>query len=521
MLSFSLTLLLASVIAISQATPLRLRSRQRGIQWQQCPDEKDSPLQCANLTVPLDYSGELSNATVPLELFRVPAPNNRSNGSVLLNFGGPGANGRLSLFSYKEILQGITGGNHDLIAVVPRGTGNNTLRFSCYNTELERMTSDLVYDLPNGLSSDTAVGKLWVHSKFKADACYATQNKTGSFVSTASTARDFMSVVDALDEDGMLRYWGISYGTVLGSTLAAMYPDRIDKMVLDAVVNLHEYYQNKEREMFSDADNVFRGFCSGCVDSPETCPLGRNTTAAELEASIYSMIEKIKYNPYSVTVPVLGPTIIDYTTVRTRIISDLYSPVLWPSTASFLNGLLTGNGSAVAEYLASVSVRPSGMEAEAQFGVKCSDAFATMSSAEELAITIQTRQQSSRIGGDTADYVPMVCAHWKLAAKERYDGDFRVKTKTPVLFIGNTHDPVTPLVSARNVSSGFEGSVLLQHDGYGHGSLELASLCTAKATRAYFRNGTLPEANTKCDTTGSLFSGETGWDEVLEELGKK
>lgn len=38
---------------------------------------------------------------------------------------------------------------------------------------------------------------------------------------------------------------GISYGTVLGATLGALYPHRIDKMVLDGVVNVHEYYQNR------------------------------------------------------------------------------------------------------------------------------------------------------------------------------------------------------------------------------------------------------------------------------------
>lgn len=44
-------------------------------------------------------------------------------------------------------------------------------------------------------------------------------------------------------EDGMLRYWGQSYGTVLGATAAAMFPDRIDKMVIDGVVDLPEYYE--------------------------------------------------------------------------------------------------------------------------------------------------------------------------------------------------------------------------------------------------------------------------------------
>jgi pimeloyl-ACP methyl ester carboxylesterase len=35
---------------------------------------------------------------------------------------------------------------------------------------------------------------------------------------------------------------GFSYGTTLGATAAAMFPDRIDKMILDAVQNVHEYY---------------------------------------------------------------------------------------------------------------------------------------------------------------------------------------------------------------------------------------------------------------------------------------
>lgn len=35
---------------------------------------------------------------------------------------------------------------------------------------------------------------------------------------------------------------GLSYGTTLGATVAAMFPDRIDKLILDGVQNPHEYY---------------------------------------------------------------------------------------------------------------------------------------------------------------------------------------------------------------------------------------------------------------------------------------
>jgi pimeloyl-ACP methyl ester carboxylesterase len=51
-------------------------------------------------------------------------------------------------------------------------------------------------------------------------------------------------MADVLDEDGLIRYWGFSYGSALGETIAAMFPDRIDRMIIDGVVNPHEWYND-------------------------------------------------------------------------------------------------------------------------------------------------------------------------------------------------------------------------------------------------------------------------------------
>lgn len=48
----------------------------------------------------------------------------------------------------------------------------------------------------------------WQDSTEIADRCYQFQNKTGNLLGTAFVARDVMQIVDALHEDGMLRYWG-------------------------------------------------------------------------------------------------------------------------------------------------------------------------------------------------------------------------------------------------------------------------------------------------------------------------
>ncbi|KAJ6604895.1 Alpha/Beta hydrolase protein [Mycena sp. CBHHK59/15] len=69
-------------------------------------------------------------------------------------------------------------------------------------------------------------------------------------------------------------------------------------------------------------------------------------------------------------------------------------------------------------------------------------------------------------------------------------------TSTPLLIVGNTADPVTPLAGAIKTSKAFPGSVVLTQDSPGHTSTIAASLCTYGYFRQYFVNGTLPEAGT-------------------------
>jgi hypothetical protein len=59
------------------------------------------------------------------------------------------------------------------------------------------------------------------------------------YVSTTSVARDMLEI---LDKGGWkkLRYWGFSYGTMLGGIFASMYPDRVDRLVSDGKLTLFE-----------------------------------------------------------------------------------------------------------------------------------------------------------------------------------------------------------------------------------------------------------------------------------------
>jgi hypothetical protein len=215
-------------------------------------------------------------------------------------------------------------------------------------------------------------------------------------------------------------------------------------------------------EQITDGDKVFTVFCESCVASPSTCALARNNvTAADLEAKIYNLIDNIKFNP----VP-FNNTLIDYDLIKNGIAAALYGPLYWSGMAAGLDALITGNLTLFAVTWDALLTSAGGATLPLA-GISCSDKPVRFSSVEELRPSVERQYSVSRILGGTYPFLDAVCSQWRMDAKERYLGDFQVRTRNPVLLVGNTGDPLTPLVSARNVSSGLAGSVVLQHNGYG------------------------------------------------------
>ena len=82
--------------------------------------------------------------------------------------------------------------------------------------------------------------------------------------------------------------------------------------------------------------------------------------------------------------------------------------------------------------------------------------------------------------------------------KQQYRGNFQVKTRHPILFVNGEFDVSTPISGAYNASAAFEGSIVLAHDGYGHGIFTSPSKCVAERIHRYFVDGVLPEKGTRC-----------------------
>ena len=99
------------VAASNAATePFRVRNPSTTIKWIKCDPALEKakmsklPIECANVTAPLDYTSPEYNESIILELIRVPAAKQPSKGTILFNFGGPGDAGRSGMVGQMDKL---------------------------------------------------------------------------------------------------------------------------------------------------------------------------------------------------------------------------------------------------------------------------------------------------------------------------------------------------------------------------------------------------------------------------------
>ncbi|OAG09644.1 alpha/beta-hydrolase [Paraphaeosphaeria sporulosa] len=514
-----------------------LGQAQSTIAWSECPkavtDGNGLPSECGTFAVPFDYTDSDSTKKLNLTLVKIKADVQPSRGSILINPGGPGAGGAAFLSTIEGALVfSMTGRQFDLVGFDYRGTGD-TLPVECYDPESiydqaeQFKAAAMIPQLTNASSS--ALGLIWASAGAAAIRCHKSARDTLPYISTAFTARDFIQVVDALGEDGMLRYWGHSYGTELGATIASMFPERIDKMVIDGVINPHDYTEGWEYEPIPVGDVALEKFLEACITAgPDACALARsNATVASLTSAIHNLYEQVKVEPVlmgsNITTDLVGPGDIMNVLNNGLRIAQAYAPYI----AAWFDAIFRRNLTA---YHAARAYLFAGIDAAGPFGVptgvfgiiaiRCADSTFRADTLDEVRPRVEQLGTMSYMFGDTYTAGYLSCARWKVKGKEQYTGDYKAKTKNPMLIIGSPYDLRTPLVSAKNVSAGFEGSVVLQHNGLGHTVLYSPGQCAIQAVRDYFNNGTLPAAGTVCEQDYDVFSGVAITESFLPQGGE-
>ncbi|KAL3422757.1 alpha/beta hydrolase fold family protein [Phlyctema vagabunda] len=485
----------------------------RALEWHKCFDGFD----CARLDVPLDWLDPSDDERAVLAVIRLPATTKTDyKGPVLMNPGGPGGSGIYSLRDHGRSLQTIIGKNHDLISWDPRGVGASTPRLDCWTSQQRANIWSLqdvgVIDSHPGVLYD-AFARSLAYSQSCASAMAGPKSPL-KFVSTASHARDMLEI---LDKTGWskLRYWGFSYGTVLGVTFASMYPEKVERMVNDGNVDLTEWTSGRHIHFMQDTDKVMEAFYRFChIAGPENCALHASSPSA-IEDRFQQVLNDLKVHPIIVPTPPQSmdyPELITYSSLKRLISAALYRPVfMFPSLARVVASLESGDGEPFLNLITTEGMRKQfscecnidsieDLESsdDAFPSIMCSDGEKMTGGVEEFEKYADNLMTQSKSAGAVNVLFRMSCAGWEMRPKWRYSGPFTGNTSHPILFIANIADNVTPMRSAVMNSKGFNDSVVLVQKSYGHTSLTAPSKCTAARIRAYFQDGDMPSPHTEC-----------------------
>lgn len=217
----------------------------RTLTWHPCytTTTPSGTLDCARLDVPLDWLSPSDNHRVTLAVIRLraSAPDKTAHrGPIIFNPGGPGGSGIWALRDHGRDLQAIVGEDYDIVSFDPRGVGASTPRLDCWGG---RATDRALWELQEVGVVDAHPGVLndaFARAGAFSRVCEERWGGEGGllrFSSTASSARDMREVMEQMGER-RVKYWGFSYGTVLGGTFAAMYPGLVERMVCDGEFGL-------------------------------------------------------------------------------------------------------------------------------------------------------------------------------------------------------------------------------------------------------------------------------------------
>jgi len=369
----------------------------------------------------------------------------------------------------------------DLLSWDPRGVNNTTPGFNCFKDSSS-------YDVwryqaqADGLdhTSDISLSMAWARSEALMNTC-AQDDQISKYMNTVLVARDMVEIIEKHAEwrsnqvdtwlassagisttagkqkndpysreavidrtkwrkgEEKLQYWGFSYGTILGATFAAMYPNRVARVVLDGVANAHDYYSTNWTPALLDTDKVMLKFYQYCSQvGRDKCALNiGNVSSSSIQNSVESLLSSVRQDPISVPGnSTRSPTIITYSDLMALFPKMLYTPLEHSTEmAELLADVVHGNGTAFAVYKQnnqkptcpfgetpaadrSLCQSPDwGIEKKAA-AILCTDGKdVTNSTKADFKMAVNASYQQSRFFGEYWSTITLSCIHWNVRPK--------------------------------------------------------------------------------------------------------
>jgi pimeloyl-ACP methyl ester carboxylesterase len=457
------------------------------LSWKDCTNN-DNGFQCATAQVPRDYRN-LGRGSLSLNLIRHLATDSTHRiGSLFVNPGGPGNSAADFVSSVVNRLPAEAASRFDVVGFDPRGVAKSG-QVTC-------MTADETQQVWAGVSASVQPGAFERGQRAAEQFNAACQTRSGDllpYIGTEYVARD-MDLLRAAVGDKKLNYFGVSFGTFIGTVYANLFPTRIRVMALDGAYDPEAYANNPYKYDYGQyvaLEGALNRFLDWCADSPD-CRFGHGDPVAAYDA----LVSDLDDNPVR---DAHGQVVANGATLTYRVMFALNGGRLgWPGIAKDLSAAQQRGGS---------YVDPIGSKSNffaANVSVECADRVYPPSKLL-LRYRLALSTASAPRTGPVIAYGPPgydhshanTCQQWPAKRASRYAGPWKAHGSAPILVVGTTGDPDTPYQDAVTLAATLENGHLLTFVGEGHSGAAHSS-CSQAAEVAYLIDLTMPQDGARC-----------------------
>jgi pimeloyl-ACP methyl ester carboxylesterase len=456
------------------------------LEWTPCGGDE-----CATLTVPLDYD-DPEGATIGLHLNRRPADDSDARlGSMVVNPGGPGAAGS----DVAANAQGYFGSplleHFDVVGFDPRGTGRSD-PVDCLSDA----------DLDDYLAADPAPTTPQETSAFMREVrglgrgCAQESGDLASHISTEETARDIDILRAALGE-AVISYFGFSYGTELGATYAELFPSRVGRFVLDGGVDPSLSVRDATLTQARGFETALRAYVANCLEVTDSCFLGDSLD--EGLSRIQDLLAQVDEEP----LPTTSGRPLTLGLAVTGIITPLYSRDAWIVLSQALRSAFDGDGST----LMLLADQYSGRSSDGTYSSNLMEAFPAISCLDDpegsrpadVPGEYAAFDEASPTFGRVFAWSMVTCHGWRPArGSGQPDITIDAEGAAPIVVVGTTRDPATPLEESEALADQLSSGVLVTRDGDGHTGYFSGNDCVDEAVESYLIEGVVPRDGLMC-----------------------
>ncbi len=444
-------------------------------------------VEIGTFTVPIDYA-DPSKGKFDLNIARHLAmkPNERI-GSLLVNPGGPGFGGSdFAIFAEANFGRPLLD-HFDIVAWDPRGTGLGEPKIDCFDDYDHFFgTGDITPD-------DSAERQQLIDlAEEFAEECIDNNADIYQYVGTNNSARDIDAIRAALGE-ATISYLGFSYGSELGATWATLFPTTVRAAVLDGAVDPTADGAESGLQQLKGFEDALTAFLGACTADAK-CPFNN---AGDAEGAFDRLMAALDASPVPSQT---GRPAVSISVAGWAVGQALYSQASWPRLALALANAQNGDGGGLLALYDEYFVRrPDGTyedSLEAFQVISCMDSVERPTIEQDDADVAKFQAAAPRFAmRSVGDYS---CTFFPPTTDPRIE--ITGQGAGPIVVIGTTGDPATPLDGSRKMAAALDQGRLVEvvgnrHTGYG------LNACSSAAVEDYLVDpaGHLPAEGLRCE----------------------